>query len=69
MRINEKDQQIEKCEKTDLMNVQNRFFGETPIFKRSKNWKKGKTHFDEFPKYIFDETPVYIRNVIFLPKY
>ena len=32
MRINEKDQQIEKCEELILMSVQNIYFGETPFY-------------------------------------
>ena len=60
MRINEKDQQIKKCEKLILMNVQNNFFCKTPYEKDQKPKKKID----------FGDTPFYLRNIYILkPKY
>ena len=47
MRINEKDQQIEKCEELILMSVQNIFLVRPPYEKGQQIKKREKNDFDE----------------------
>ena len=58
MRRNVKDQQIEKCEKSILIHVQN-YFLVRPPYEKYQEIKKIKINFDEFSEYFLDGTHFY----------
>ena len=62
MRINEKYEQIEKCENINFDDFS--FFWMRPPMKNIKKSKNVKIDFDGYLKYFFGKTTVYIRNKI-----